>query len=64
LFRPDSKLRVLLDPNKAVVRDKFGTRLYPETWVIDPKGVIRVRVDGGRDWAAPIALEMIENASS
>jgi len=63
LFQPNSKLKVLFDPEKAVVRDKFGTRLYPETWVIDPKGVIRARVDGGRDWSSPIALEMIENVS-
>jgi peroxiredoxin len=63
LFKPDSKLKVLFDPDKAVVRGKFGTRLYPETWVIDPDGVIRVRIDGGRDWSAPIALEMIESAS-
>lgn len=64
LFKPDSKLKVLFDPDKAIVRDKFGTRLYPETWVIDPDGVIRVRVDGSRDWSAPIALEMIERVSS
>jgi len=60
LFKPDSKLKVLFDPDKSVVRGKFGTRLYPETWVIDPDGVIRVRIDGGRDWSAPIAVEMIE----
>jgi hypothetical protein len=54
---------VLFDPDKSVVRGKFGTRLYPETWVIDPEGVIRVRIDGGRDWSAPIAIEMIESAS-
>jgi peroxiredoxin len=64
LFRPESKLRILFDPEKKVVREKFGTRLYPETWVIDPAGVIRARVDGGRDWSAPIALEMIESLSS
>jgi peroxiredoxin len=64
LFKPDSKLRVLFDPEKRVVRDKFGSRLYPETWVIDPNGVIRARVDGARDWSAPIALEMIEHLAS
>lgn len=63
LFKPGSKLKVLFDPDKAVVRGKFGTRLYPETWVIDPNGVIRLRIDGGRDWSSPIALEMIESAS-
>jgi peroxiredoxin len=64
LFKPGSKLKVLFDPDKSVVRDKFGTRLYPETWVIGPDGVIRVRIDGGRDWSAPIALELIKSASS
>ena len=64
LIKPDSQLKVLFDPDKAVVRDKFGTRLYPETWVIDPKGVIRLRIDGGRDWSAPIALEAIDGLSS
>ncbi len=64
LFKPGSKLRVLFDPEKAVIRDKFGTRLYPETWIINGRGVIRARVDGARDWSAPIALEMIENLSS
>ncbi len=59
LFKPDSQLRVLFDPDKKVVRDTFGTKLYPETWVVDPDGVIRVRVDGGRDWGSPIAIDMI-----
>ena len=63
LFRPGSELKVLFDPDKAVVRGKFGTRLYPETWIIDPDGVIRVRIDGGRDWSTPLALEMIDGVS-
>jgi peroxiredoxin len=64
LFKPDSKLRILFDGDKAVVRGKFGTRLYPETWVVDKDGVIRVRVDGARDWSAPIALEMLDLVGS
>jgi peroxiredoxin len=64
LFKPGSQLKVLFDPDKAVVRGKFGTRLYPETWVIDPQGVIRARIDGARDWSAPIALEMVDRVSS
>jgi peroxiredoxin len=64
LFKPGSRLKILFDPDKSVVRGKFGTRLYPETWVIDPDGVVRVRIDGGRDWSSPVALEMIENLSS
>lgn len=56
----DAGLRVLLDRDRAVVRGKFGTRLYPETWVIDPEGVIRLRVDGSRDWSSPVVLDMID----
>lgn len=59
---PDSSpLTVLLDADKAVVRDKFGTRLYPETWVIDPEGVIRLRVDGRRNWADPVVIDVLES---
>lgn len=61
VVRPSSPLRVLLDPDKAVVRDRFGTRLYPETWIVDREGVIRVRIDGARDWSQAIALDLVES---
>jgi peroxiredoxin len=64
LFKPGSKLKVLFDPGKRVVRDMFGTRLYPETWVIDDEGVVRARVDGARDWSSALAIDMIDAASS
>jgi peroxiredoxin len=56
----DPWLTVLFDPDKRVVRDKYGTRFYPETWLIDARGVIRFRVDGARDWSDPAALAAIE----
>jgi hypothetical protein len=49
---------VLLDPEASVVRDRYGTRLYPETWFIDPKGVIRARVDAARNWDDSVPLDM------
>ena len=61
VVRPTSALRVLLDPEKSVVRDLFGTRLYPETWIVDPHGVIRARVDGARDWSSAVALDLLES---
>jgi peroxiredoxin len=64
LFKPGSKLRVLFDPGKLTVRDKYGTKLFPETWVIDEKGVIRARIDGARDWSSALAIDMIDAASS
>jgi thiol-disulfide isomerase/thioredoxin len=48
---------VLLDPEASVVRDRYGTRLYPETWFIDTKGVIRARVDAARNWDDALALD-------
>lgn len=54
----DPPFPVLIDPDAAVVNGKFGTRLYPETWFVDPRGVIRARVDGPRDWTNPMVLEV------
>ena len=51
---------VLFDPDTEVVTDKFGTSMFPETWLIDGSGVIRARIDGARDWTSPIAMEVIE----
>lgn len=61
IFPPDARLRVLFDPDKAIVRGKYGTRLYPETWLIDREGVIRYRIDGGRNWGSALAVELIES---
>jgi len=60
IFPPNTGLKVLFDPQRKVVKDKFGSKLYPETWVIDPQGVVRMRVDGPRDWGSALSLEAIE----
>ena len=57
----DSSLTVLLDPEREIVNERFGTRLFPETWVIDGDGVIRLRVDGRRDWSSAVALDIFES---
>jgi hypothetical protein len=57
----DAPLTVLLDADRSVVRGKFGTRLFPETWVIDPEGVIRLRIDGARDWSSPLVLDVLQS---
>jgi len=49
-----------VDPDAKVVREKYGTRLYPETWIIDPRGVIRARFDGPRDWSSPLIHGLVE----
>jgi thiol-disulfide isomerase/thioredoxin len=56
----DPPFEILFDPETTVVTDKFGSTLYPETWLIDEHGVIRARVDGPRDWTSPLTLEVLE----
>ena len=61
LREPKAPFLVLFDPESTVVHDKFGTDLFPETWVIDPKGVIRARFDGARDWSNALVFDLIES---
>lgn len=56
----DSGLTVLLDPDRSVVTDLLGTRQFPETWIIDRNGVIRLRIDGARDWSSALAVDVLE----
>jgi peroxiredoxin len=51
----------LVDSDSDVVAGKFGTKLFPETWIVDPKGVIRARFDGPRDWSTPLAVDLAES---
>jgi peroxiredoxin len=53
----DAPFTTFVDTENTVVADRFGTKLYPETWFIDKAGVIRARFDGGRDWMKPLHLE-------
>lgn len=57
----DPPFEVLIDSESEVVRDKFGTKLFPETWFIDKQGVIRARFDGGRSWASPLTVDLAES---
>jgi len=61
LFPPGNRLRVLFDPERKIVRDKYGTRLFPETWIIDRRGVVRLRVDGRRDWSNALTIDAIKS---
>jgi thiol-disulfide isomerase/thioredoxin len=61
LLGESSALQVLVDPGGDEVRRLFGTRLFPETWFIDGDGVVRARIDGARDWASPLALELVDS---
>ncbi len=50
----------LVDLGGKVVLGKFGTDLFPETWIIDTHGIIRARFDGPRDWGDSLAVEVVD----
>ncbi len=54
-----SRITSLLDVDRKVVTDQFGTKLFPETWIIDANGLVRFRFDGALDWSNPVALDLI-----
>lgn len=54
----DPPFEVLIDAESSAVREKYGTKLFPETWFIDAEGVIRARFDGGRSWASPLTVDL------
>jgi peroxiredoxin len=60
VLREPPPFAVLFDPDLRVVRDKYGTRLFPETWFIDKQGIIRARFDGARDWTNPLFVNFID----
>lgn len=60
LLNSDIPFPVLFDPEAKIVGELYGTRLFPETWIIDPKGIIRARFDGARNWSASLPVEIGE----
>ena len=61
VLRAEPPFTILFDPDgDNVVNGKFGTHLFPETWLIDKRGVVRARFDGGRDWANPAIVELVD----
>lgn len=54
----DIPFPILLDPEAAIVTGKYGTKLFPETWIVGPEGTIRARFDGQRDWASPLTIDL------
>lgn len=58
--KSDNPFPVALDPDSKIVMDRFGTKLFPESWIIDRNGVIRARFDGARDWSTALATDMLE----
>lgn len=60
VLREEPPFPVLFDPESKVIGDKFGTKLFPETWFIDKRGVVRARFDGARPWNDPLVVDFID----
>jgi len=60
ILREEPPFSVLFDPESQVVGAKFGTHLFPETWIIDKRGVIRARFDGAREWGSSGVVELVD----
>ena len=59
VLRESTPLTVLFDPDSEIVQGEYGSRLFPETWIIDRYGVIRFRFDGPLNWDDPVVLDVI-----
>jgi peroxiredoxin len=64
VLREEPPFPILFDPDSRVVGGKFGTHLFPETWIVDKRGVIRARFDGARDWASSAVVELVDDLRS
>lgn len=49
----------LLDPGRSVASG-YGTFKFPETYVIDRLGIVRLKVVGSLDWTHPANMERIK----
>jgi len=54
---------VLLDPAGTVV-EQWPVKALPTTFVVDPRGCIRYRAVGGREWDDPAILEKVQALKS
>jgi peroxiredoxin len=60
VLKGEPPFMVLFDPEADIVHGKFGTHLFPETWIIDKRGVIRARFDGAREWNNPLVVNFVD----
>ncbi len=58
-FPRGTDLRILFDPDNKVGEGIFGTKKYPETFVLDKQRRIRARFDGKRPWHSDTMMEYL-----
>jgi peroxiredoxin len=60
LLKEEPPFAVLIDPDAKTVTGRWGTTLYPETWIIDKNGVLRARFDGAREWSNAAVVQYVD----
>lgn len=53
-------LPVLLDPGRKTA-GLYGTYKFPETYIVDRRGVVRMKVIGPRDWSNPANVKLVQD---
>lgn len=51
---------VYLDPGGSLAH-RYGTYRYPETYILDPKGVVKRKIVGPGDWDSPAWARFLQN---
>jgi cytochrome c biogenesis protein CcmG/thiol:disulfide interchange protein DsbE len=51
------------DPGKRIA-PTYGTTMYPETYIIDPKGRIDRKIIGPQDWTSPTMLDYFKSLAA
>ena len=64
VLKGEPPFTVLIDPDAKNVTGKYGTSLYPETWIVDKNGVIRARFDGAREWSSATVVQYVDQLRS
>lgn len=61
-FKADSPwLEVLRDPKREVIEKMFGTKVLPESYVIDTKGKLVRKIVGVEDWHNVYSIQFFES---
>ncbi|HUL00384.1 MAG TPA: TlpA disulfide reductase family protein [Nitrospirota bacterium] len=51
---------VLLDSNRAI-SGLYGTFRFPETYIVDSRGIVRYKAIGPRDWTTPSNVQLVQS---
>jgi cytochrome c biogenesis protein CcmG/thiol:disulfide interchange protein DsbE len=51
------------DPDQTV-SSRFGTRMFPETYILDRDGRVAEKIIGAKDWDDPLMVSFVENLAS